>query len=45
MKPRDPNSHYMIALRKSGASGKHKDKNVETKRKSKHKKMFLKELE
>ena len=42
MKQRDPNNHLMIALRKSGAAGKHKDKRSDTKRKSKHKGKFLK---
>lgn len=32
----------MIALRKSGASGKHKDKRIDSKRKSKHKAKFEK---
>ena len=41
MKQRDPNSHYMIALRKSGAAGAHKNKKTDQQRKQKHKKRLF----
>ena len=41
MKQRDPSSRYMMALRKSGAGGIHKNKKTDQKRKQKHKKNNL----